>query len=366
MRFQMKVVYVDSKKDQKIYFSLFKKIYKNNNYARNANNYMLKQIFKGKTAFCKDKYIRGIYILENKDIVMQCVFIHSDKLDALQIAYFEALPEKHGAFDMLMKEAIKICNERKIGKIVAGMNGHVNYGLGFLIDSFDKDPVFGTQYNPPYYKSYFERYNMKEIRLCSFYWDMNLVKMQKYTRIYEKLRSRYIIKEFNPNNLDEEARLYTYLNHVCFKNHRFYYPSSYEEDKVLVKELLLLSPKNFIVFAYDGAKPIGFVLWYPDFNQLIKPGRKINVLTLIKIQLFKRRITKVKVGEIGVIPEYHNKGIPLLLLKYIADKVKDKYTCGESSWILEENKSSRLMTSTFADKEYKHYAAYEMDVKNED
>ena len=74
----MKVVYVDSKKDQKIYFSLFKKIYKNNNYARNANNYMLKQIFKGKTAFCKDKYIRGIYILENKDIVMQCVFIHSD------------------------------------------------------------------------------------------------------------------------------------------------------------------------------------------------------------------------------------------------------------------------------------------------
>lgn len=89
-------------------------------------------------------------------------------------------------------------------------------------------------------------------------------------------------------------------------------------------------------------------------------------MTLIKIQLFKRRITKVKVGEIGVIPEYHNKGISLLLLKYIADKVKDKYTCGESSWILEENKSSRLMTSTFADKEYKHYAAYEMDVKNED
>ena len=85
---------------------------------------------------------------------------------------------------------------------------------------------------------------------------MNLVKMQKYTRIYEKLRSRYIIKEFNPNNLDEEARLYTYLNHVCFKNHRFYYPSSYEEDKVLVKELLLLS-QELHRFAYDGAKPIG-------------------------------------------------------------------------------------------------------------
>ncbi len=130
---------------------------------------------------------------------------------------------------------------------------------------------------------------------------MSLVKMQRFTRIYEKLRKRYIIKEFNPRNLDEDARLYTYLNHVCFKNHRYYYPSSYEEDKVLVKELLLLSPKNFIVFAFDGDRPIGFVLWYPDFNQIIKPGKSINVLALLKIKLFNKRITKVKVGEIGVL-----------------------------------------------------------------
>lgn len=366
MRYYMQIVYVENKRQMKIYLSLFNHIYNGNIYVRNSNDYIIRQLYKGKTSFCEGKYIRLVYVCEQDMPVAQCVFIHTDKLQGvLQVSFFEALPDKQHAVDLLIFEAVNICKNKGLSKIVVGLNGHVNYGLGLLVDSFDKPQVFGSQYNMPYYKEYFRKHNMREVNLSSYYWDMKLEKLDRFNKIYEKLSLRYSFRIFDKRNFEHDAKLYTDLNLACFNGHRYYYPSSYDEDKVLLKELFMLTTYNSLVFVYDGNKPIGFILWYPDFNEVIKPCGSINLLSYFRIKFFSSRIKRVKVAEIGVIPEYHKKGISILLLKYAAILADGRYDYGESSWILDENRQSKKMTEAIADLEYKHYSVFEMDVDHD-
>ena len=137
MRYYMQLVYVKNRNQMKIYLSLFSSIYEGNSCVRNSNEYIIKQLFKGKTPFCKGKYIQPVYISEQNQPIAQCIFIHTEKLEGtLQVSFFEAFPEKQVAIDMLINEAIKICREKGLKRVVIGINGHVNYGLGLLVDSF--------------------------------------------------------------------------------------------------------------------------------------------------------------------------------------------------------------------------------------
>ena len=117
-----------------------------------------------------------------------------------------------------------------------------------------------------------------------------------------------------------------------------------------------------LLFVEKAGVPAGFMLWYPDFNEIIDKCETVGIKTVIKNKLFSHKIKTFKIVEIGVIPEERNRGAILALFDYCFKCTKGKYDTMESSWILTNNMKSKSFGIKWADEESKHYKAYIKDI----
>lgn len=73
-------------------------------------------------------------------VIMSCVLANASRMDDyLQISFFESKEYNKEAFDLTYNKAAKMSKLWSANKISASLNIHVNYGLGFLADSYDKN-----------------------------------------------------------------------------------------------------------------------------------------------------------------------------------------------------------------------------------
>ncbi|WP_026478450.1 hypothetical protein [Alkaliphilus transvaalensis] len=354
----MEIKIVD-KTTVKDYIDFCKGIYQDNENYRDIMSGTLKEILLGKAEICKSTTIEPIMVIESGRIVAVCTFAIVDRMkDVLQIAYFEALEKQEQAVDFIMEYGKKVALKHQINQILVGLNFHVNYGLGLLASSYDELQSFGSAYNPPYYIDYFSKYAHEEIKLMSYLKEMKNLDFKIKERLLNKVTAKYQVRKANFKDLKREAAIYTEINNRAFKNHRFYYERRLAEDLELFQEFkLFLKEENLLFLEYNG-EAIGFMLWYPDFNQLMKPQESIGLKTLIKSKLFANKINRFKIVEIGVLPEYQKTGAVLSLFLFCHGLTKGRYQYCEAGWILEENYASKGFGIRWADEEYKQYKVF--------
>lgn len=341
------------------YLTFMKDVYKDNNYYRDTMETVIKMILKGKGEICKSSTLIPAMVTEKGKILAVCTFAIVDRMvDTLQICFFEALEQQEQAIELIMNYGQGLAKERGIKKILIGLDLHVNYGLGLLADHFDTPVSFGGAYNPPYYLDYFKKYANEEINLVSYLIDMKNFQFNLPESLLHKVVSKYTVRKANLKNLQETIEIYTSLNNQAFQSHQFYYQRRREEDLELFQDLKLLLKDENLLFLEAEGKPVGFMLWYPDFNELLKPSEKLGLKTLIKAKIFPERIKRFKIVELGVIPQHQRRGGVLALLNKCHELVKGKYDLCESSWILEENMDSRGLGMRWSEQEYKHYKVF--------
>ena len=132
----------------------------------------------------------------------------------------------------------------------------------------------------------------------------------------------------------------------------------------MLKELFLFMGEDSLIFAFRDGKPAGFILWYPDYNELAKPGEAFGARHFILNKLAGRRIVTAKIMEWGVAEEYRGTGLPIALTD-LACKALTEHGCVsvESSWILDENEDSNSICRAVCDRKYKDYAVYEKEIR---
>lgn len=347
----------------KLYLKFVSSIYKDNVFFKDTTSSLLKSVLLKKSEFCKYAYVYPVMIYDNNKIVAVCTYIHADNYkETLQISYFEALPDYDMAVELIINLAKELCKKRSVSKITIGLNGHVNYGLGVLSDHYDTPLSFGNNYNPHYYIDYFNKYKTIEYTLTSFVGNMDDFNLDKQQKAINKICEKFTFRNVNFSDFKNEMKIYTDLNNICFENHPFYFKRSYTEDYELFKDLKLFIKEENLIFAEKNGQPVGFMLWYPDFNELIPKGKTIGVSTFIKNKLFSHTIRKYKIVEIGVLPQFHNTGAILGLFNECYKRAKGKYDFYETSWILDTNFKSRNFGVKWAKEEYKHYKVYEIEL----
>jgi len=346
------------------YLALCKEVYKNNIYYRDSMSSVLKGILKGNSLICQSSVIKPILVVDHGKVVAACTFAIVDRMkDTLQVTFFEALANQEKAVEKIMDYGKKLAQEYGITKILIGLNFHVNYGLGLLADHYDSVQGFGSSYNPPYYIEYFKKYASEEINLANYMGNMDKFDFNLDRRLQRRLMAKYTVRKANFKDIKKDVEIYTSLNNKAFSHHRFYYERRLEEDIELFKEFrLLLKEENLLFLEYEG-NPIGFLLWYPDFNELIKAGETIGIKTVIKNKLFSQKIKRYKIVELGVLPEYQKKGAVMALFYKCRELVKDRYEFCESGWILEGNEASRGFGSRWVGDEYKHFKVFQVNLE---
>jgi len=343
----------------KDYLAFCKEVYNHNPYYRDTMSRALEDILKGKSLICKSSRISPILVVDSDKVVAACTFAIVDRMpDTLQLTFFEALENQAKAVAKIMDYGKVLAKEQGISKILIGLNFHVNYGLGLLADHYETVPSFGTAYNPPYYIDYFKAYADEEVNLVSYLGKMDKFDLGMDQRLLDRLTAKYTVRKADFKNIKKEVEIYTKLNNHAFSQHRFYYERRLEEDLELFKEFrLLLKEENLLILEYQG-KPIGFMLWYPDFNELIKPGEAIGLKTVIKNKFLAHKIKKYKIVELGVLPEFQKKGAVMALFQKCRQLVENRYELCESGWILEGNLASKGFGLRWTDEEYKHYKVF--------
>ena len=347
------------KDKRKVFLEFYKKQYLNNDLKRDTLSGMLKSLLYGRSELCSSIDIEPVMVVDNNEIIMISVLAHAQRMpEYLQICFFESEKYNMDAFKLILDRAKDMAKEKKADRLTGSLNIHVNYGLGFLASDFDKKQSFGASYNYEFYNDYFEKSGFETIHMVSYKKDMVNSPDLINNDIRERLNKVYSVRKVDFNNYKSEIEIYTEINNNAFSNHLFYYTRKTEEDYELFKDLKYLMKEENLLFVEKAGVPVGFMLWYPDFNEIIEKNETVGIKTVLKNKLFSHRIKTFKIVEMGVIPEEKNRGAILALFDYCFKCTKGKYDTMESSWILKDNFKSKSFGMKWADKESKHYKAY--------
>lgn len=354
----MELVRVDAQK-RKTFLNFYKKQYLNHPLRRDSMSGLLKGLLYGKSELCKSIDLEPLMVTDGDKIIMICMLAYAHRMpDYVQIGFFEAEELNMPAFHMILSRAEKLAREKNATNISASLNIHVNYGLGFLASSYDKMQSFGMAHNPEFYHEYFQKSGFFAIDMVSYKKDMRLVDKLLSDEASQKLSKRYTVRKADFGNLKKESEIYTEINNKSFHEHLFYYPRKKEEDYELFKDLKFLLKTENLLFVEKNSEPVGFMLWYPDFNKVMSPSETVGIKTVLKNIVCRNKIDTFKVVEMGVIPGERNKGAILALFDYCFKCIKGKYDYMESGWILSDNFKSRNFGIKWADCESKKYKAY--------
>jgi len=179
------------------------------------------------------------------------------------------------------------------------------------------------------------------------------------------LKLRFMYKR----NIKEESAIYTQLNKQSFLQHPYWANRDNQEDLDLFYPFRFLLDNENLIFAEVDDRPVGFFLWYPDFNQLVDSQRDLNVFDLIKYR-FGKSIDSFRFTEIGIIPEYQRSPVALALInKSLPTLLEKGYKYCEGGFIFEENLASiafvkRILQRCYGKEPevYRKFATFEKNI----
>jgi len=360
----MKVITATDRKQQKQLLRSRKELYSAQHTFVDNNYYMLREIFSGKLSFTRGMAVYPLIVTDKGNVLCSGVAAYTEELpEYIQLCFFESLPVCGQAVELLMSEVEKLGRKHGCKKVVVGLSGHVNYGLGLLDSHFDEKNSFSSPGNPEYYNDYFRSFGCEEVKLNSYFTASLDDRLKRFGRLIAKLERSYEFRTFDRKRFDEYSRIYTDLNNACFSDHRYYYGRRYEDDREMLKTLFLFMKEDSLIFAFRDGKPVGFIMWYPDYNELAGAGEIFGTKHFFRNLFRGRSIRTAKVMEYGVIEEYRSSGLPIALISRVFDTLK-KYGCDrvETSWILDENEDSNSFCKALCDTPYKRYVVYEKEI----
>lgn len=361
----------NSSEDIRSFFRICDTIYIGNPFYRATDNDIIRLLIKGPTHFHTHADVKPYLIYYNGKLAGRFAMIHDlRQYEYVQIAFFEALPGLQNVSDTLKKEAklqFPDCT-----KLTVGLNGHLNYGAGILQNNFDQVPVFGIPYTASHYPGYFSDLEMRRIITFRFPAKISHSYMKKIKEV--KIKSGISIRKLNRRKMSDDTLTYTDLNNLCFTDHPFWSDRDGIEDLELFEPFSYLLKDENLIFAEFEGKPVGFLLWFPDFNQLVKTQRELKASSkyardVIRYKLFNP-IDTFRFTEIAVDPEFRKKGVEMTLInQMVADVTKAGYKWGEGGFIFEENLDSVNMAVRYIEriieeevKTHSEYAVYETKI----
>jgi GNAT superfamily N-acetyltransferase len=257
---------------------------------------------------------------------------------------------------------------RRLGRsaVRGPMNPSLNDGAGFQIDAFDTDPYIMMPYNPPEYPHYAEAAGYRKIKdLYAWLFDTSWSAPARIGRLAERVRGRHEGLVVRPANMKRfRAELETlkqiYSEEAWGHTWGFVRYTDAEFDR-LASELKLIADPNIILFAEVKGQTAGVAVGLPDANQLFKRMRgKVLPFGVFHFLNRKRTIDQMRLPILGLMPEYRNKGLDLVLMHDIYQRaIAAGYKRAELSWTLEDNKAINHAIETGGAKLYKKYRIYQ-------
>jgi hypothetical protein len=281
------------------------------------------------------------------------------------IGFFECINDQQSA-NLLFSAAKMWLTSRGM----QAMDGPINFGenfvnWGLLVDGFMKQG-YGMQYNFPYYRQLFENFGFKTYyEQYSFHDVFSIPYPEAMRKFGERLwkKSEFTFRHLEMKNAEKYLReLVVMYDKVWSDFMENYTPLQFEDLMQIFRDARSILNERYIWFAYHSGQPIGFLIVFPDINQVLrklKNGR-LTPWNIVKLLYYKKRlINRGRLLISGVIPEFQRTGVVGGLYLKLTDAMReDGYQELELSWVGDYNLTVNKMYSQFGATKEKTHITY--------
>jgi GNAT superfamily N-acetyltransferase len=244
-----------------------------------------------------------------------------------------------------------------------------NDEVGLLVDGFETPPALMMPFNPPRYGTHIERAGFAKAKDLLVYQstpahvDMQGPLVRRLQQRASILARRYgiTIRTLDMKRFDDDLMLIKEVYNQAWERNWGFVPMDEREIDHLAAQLKPIIVPDLVPFAMRGGRPIGFAVALPDLNVALKANPSGRLFPgLIKIMWAARRITRVRILLLGVLPEWRKRGLDALLYKELWERGYARgYRWGEAGWILEDNTSMNNALTRMGFEVYKTYRLYD-------
>jgi GNAT superfamily N-acetyltransferase len=288
---------------------------------------------------------------------------HTDRVGFFGL--FECMDDPDAAH-ALLDTARRWIGERGLDTLRGPMNYSTNDTCGLLIDGFDGPPFVMMPYNPPNYPTLIEGAGFRKAKdLVAYHMTGDQVP-DRLLRWVEKAASRVdaSVRKLDMRRWKREVEIVRQIyNNAWEKNWGFVPFTTDEFDHMAAAMKPALDPHLVGILEVSG-EPVGFALALPDVNLALRRANgRLFPFGLVRILLASRRIRRLRVPILGLLPEYRGRGLDTLLYLHIfRNGLRRGYREAEFSWILEDNLPMRRPLERLGATVHRTYRIYDRPV----
>jgi hypothetical protein len=290
------------------------------------------------------------------------------------MGFFECINDREAAFALF-----DTCRDWLSERGMLAMDGPINFGendvnWGLLVEGFTH-PGMGMNYNPPYYRDFFESYGFK------FYFEQvsnHLDLTKKFPERFWKIAA-WVLKKpelsfmhFDYRHTDKFIHDMKDIYDTTWKFHEGFTPL---EEAVIRKSLnkaKAFLDEEMIWFAYHENDPAAFLIMFPDVNQILKHLKgKLHLWNMLKFVYLKKKktITRARIIIMGVKPKYQRFGLESGIFWHMNEVMKNKPQYKELSWVGDFNPKMRALHEsvggTFGKRHITYRKIFSEDIEHE-
>jgi GNAT superfamily N-acetyltransferase len=254
--------------------------------------------------------------------------------------------------------------ERMVGPADFSMNDE----SGILIEGFEIAPMIRQPWHPPYYQRLMEQVGMTKA-MDLLMWKLEVTERDKVLPVIwelaDKAQSEHGIRvrPMERRHLRKEMDAFAEVYNAAWAKNWDFVPFSKKDLDAYAQEMHLVYDRHWFMIAEreDTGEVVGMAITIPDVNEVLArmKGRLLPLgwwHFLNKARIMKR----VRVGFLGVKPEYQHTGIAAKLYQMHFDAAEVRpQKGGEMGWILETNTPMNRGMEAMGGKVVKRYRVYE-------
>jgi GNAT superfamily N-acetyltransferase len=254
--------------------------------------------------------------------------------------------------------------ERMVGPASFAMNDE----SGVLIEGFDLRPMILQPWNPPYYPERLEQVGMTKA-MDLLMWNLEVSDRERVLPVIfelaEKVESEHGIRvrPMRRWHLRRDMDAFAEVYNAAWANNWDFVPYTKKDLDSYAQELQLVFDKHWFMIAerIDTGEVVGMALTVPDLNQVLaRMNGRLLPLGWWHFLNKGRLIDRVRVGFLGVKPEYQHTGVAAkLYVNHFEAAAARPQHGGEMGWILETNTAMNRGMEAMGGRIVKRYRVYE-------
>ena len=255
---------------------------------------------------------------------------------------------------------------RGCDQMLGPMSFQLNDEAGVMIEGFEREPLIREPWNPPYYAERCEEIGLTKA-MDLYGWGVEIGDRERMNpllpKLSERARTKYgiTIRRMSRRHLRREMDEFAKVYNAAWSQNWGFVPYSKTDLDAYALDLQLVYDRDWFMIAEQDGQTIALAITIPDIHQVYKKMQgRLLPLGWWYYLMRGRIIDRVRIGFLGVLPEYQHTGVAAAIyLEHFDTAERRRQKAGEASFILEVNTSMNRGLEAMGARLVKRWRVYE-------